>query len=218
MLLLVHPTAPAQDAVWSRYGDHRQLVFVLIGVLVFGALTALGYNAVAGGDLDGGVATVIGGTITGFFALGLLFCVLAAAVFPARRHRLPGVAVDAAGIWWYRDRHATLVPWPDIAGVGIGHLRAPSVAQVAGSSLGNRKNPALEVFLRTPHLPEGSVLRTWAAAEPAPNPALPADRLRFVLPTGSDGHGLRTAVERHAPRLWVGEYERKWTRLGVLGK
>lgn len=81
-----------------------------------------------------------------------------------------------------------------------------------------RKNLALEVFLRTPDLPEGSALRTWSATEPSPTPTLPADRLRFVVPTGGDGHDLHAAVERHAPGLWVGEYEREWTRLGMFGK
>ena len=210
------PTAPAPDAVWSRYGDRRHLVFVLLGVLVFGALTALGYNAFASGDFEGGVEKAIGGTITGFFAACLLFCGYAAVVLPSRRHRLPGVAVDAAGVWWYRDRHATLVPWSGIAGVGVSYLKAPAAAVAAGSSPGQRKNVALEVFLNTPDLPEE--LATWSATEPPPTPALPAGRLRFVTPAGSDKHDLHAAVERYAPQLWVGEYEREWTRLGMLGK
>ena len=212
----MHPTAPAPDAVWSRYGDKRHLVFVLVGVLVFAGLTALGWHALASGELTGGTAKAIGGTVTGFFALCLLFCAYAAVTFPARRHRLPGVAVDAAGVWWYRDRRATLVPWPGIAGVGVGHLKAPGAAVAAASSSGQPRNPALDVFLRDPNLPGGSVLRTWSATEPPPAPALPADRLRFVLPTGADKHDLQAAVARHAPRLWIGEYERAWTPLGML--
>lgn len=210
------PTAPSADAVWSRYGDKRHLVFVLAGVLVFAGLTALGVNAFVSGDFEDGVEKAIGGTITGFFALGLVFCALAAVLFPSRRHRLPGVAIDAAGIWWYRDRLATLVPWSGIAGVGVGHLQAPSAAVAAGSSPGQRKNAALEVFLRAPELPEDSVLRTWSATEPAPSPALPADRLRFVLPSSVDGPGLHGAVTRYAPGLWIGEYVREWTPLGML--
>jgi hypothetical protein len=120
----VQPTAPAADAVWSRYGDKRRLVFVLIGVLVFAGLTALGCNAFASGDFEDGVEKVIGGIITGFFAVGFFFCALAAVMFPARRHRLPGVG---------------------------------------GSSLGRRKDLALEVFLRSPDLPEGSALRAVRA-------------------------------------------------------
>jgi hypothetical protein len=204
--------------VWSRYGDKRHLVIVLAGVLVFAGLTVLGYDAVAGGDLEGGAEKVIGGIITGFFAFGLFFSLLAVVVFPFRRHRLPGVAIDAAGVWWYRDRGATLVPWPDIAGVGVGYLKAPAVAVVGGSSLGQPKDFALEVFLRTPDLPENSALRTWSVTEPAPVPTLPADRLRFAVPAGSDRRDLHAAVARHAPRLWVGEYERQWTRLGMFGK
>jgi hypothetical protein len=202
--------------VWSRFGDKRHVVFVLIGVLVFATLTALGYNAI--GDFEGGVEKVIGGIVTALFAAGLFFCALAAVMFPLRRHRLPGVAVDAAGIWWYRDRRATLVPWPEIAGVGVGYLQAPAAAVVGGSSPGQRKNLALEVFLHTPDLPAGSALRTWSATEPAPAPTLPADRLRFVMPAGADRRDLHAAVERYAPRLWVGEYAREWTRLGMFGK
>jgi hypothetical protein len=204
--------------VWSRYGDKRHLVFVLVGVLVFAGLTALGYNAFASGDFEDGTEKVIGGIITGFFAVGLAFCALAAVLFPARRHRLPGVAIDAAGIWWYRDRRATLMPWPGIAGVGVSYLQAPAAAVASGSSPGQRKNFAPEVFPYNPDLPEGSALRTWSATEPPPAHALPADRLRFVLPTGSDRDGLHAAVGRYAPQLWVGEYEREWTPLGMLGQ
>ena len=211
----MQPTAPARDAVWSRYGDKRHLAFVLVGVLVFAGLTALGCGAFANGDFEDGTEKVIGGVVTGFFALCLLFCAYAAALFPARRHRLPGVAVDAAGIWWYRDRRAVLVPWSAIAGVGAGYRRAPSAAVAAGSSPGQRKNYALEVFLRTPDAPES--LGAWSATEPPPTPALPAARLRFVLPTGSDRHDLHAAVVRNAPRLWVGEYEREWAPLGTGG-
>jgi hypothetical protein len=211
----VQPIAPAPDAVWSRFGDKRHLVVVFIGVLVFGGLTALGVNAFGGFE---GVEKVIGGIITGMFAAGLLFCALAAVLFPFRRHRLPGVAVDAAGVWWYRERRATLVAWGEIAGVGVGYLQAPAAAVVGGASPGQRKNFALEVFLRAPDLPEGSTLRTWSVAEPAPTPGLPDGRLRFVVPTGGDRHDLHAAVERHAPGLWVGEYEREWTPLGTLGK
>ena len=210
----MQPTAPAADAVWSRYGDKRHLVFVLVGVLVFAGLTALGYNGFANGSFDTGVAQVIGGIITGFFALGLVLCVVAAALFPSRRHRLPGVAIDAAGIWWHRDRQVTLVPWPAIAGVGIGYLKAPTAAVASGASLGQHKNQALDVFLRTQPMP--APLHTWSATEPPPVPSLPADRLRFTLPTAGDRHAIAAAVAARAPALWLGEYERQWTPLGML--
>lgn len=209
------PAAPASDAVLVRYGDRRHLAFVLAGVLVFGVLTALGVNAFATGDFDSAAGTVIGGAVTGFFALGLVFCVLAAVLFPVRRHRLPGVAVDGAGIWWCHDGRTDLVAWPDIAGVGVSYLRAPAAAVAAGTSPGQRKNPALEVFPRGPALP---ALRSWSVTEPPPVPALPADRLRFVLPAGRDRHDLQAAITRHAPALWVGEYVREWTRLGMFGQ
>lgn len=204
------PTAP--DAVQVRYGDRRHLVFVLVGVLVFGGLTALGVTAFPG--FDGVAGKVIGGVVTGFFALGLVFCVVAAVLLPFRRHRLPGVAVDAAGVWWFRDRRVDLVAWPDVAGVGVSYLQAPGVAVAAGSSPGQRKNHALEVFLRDP---AGPALQAWSVTEPSPVPALPADRLRFVLPAGRDRHDLQAAVTRHAPALWVGEYVREWTPLGMFG-
>jgi hypothetical protein len=209
----VPPSVPAPDAAQVRYGDKRHLVFVLAGVLVFGGLTALGVNGFAG--FESTTEKVIGGIITGFFALGLVFCAFAAVMLPFRRHRLPGVAVDAAGIWWHRDRRFDLVAWPEVAGVGVSYLQAPGAAVAAGASLGQRKNHALEVFLRGPALP---ALRTWAVTEPPPVPALPADRLRFVLPAGGDRHALQAAVARHAPALWAGEYVREWSPLGMLGK
>jgi hypothetical protein len=50
------------------------------------------------------------------------------------------------------------------------------------------------------------------------HPTLPADCLRFVITTEGDRHDLHAAVERYATQLWVGEYKRPWSRLGMFGK
>ncbi|HEY1176896.1 MAG TPA: hypothetical protein VGF17_12120, partial [Phytomonospora sp.] len=132
---------------------------------------------------------------------------------PRRRHRLPGVAVDAAGIWWLREERLRLVPWDRIGGVGVGYLREPK----ASGPIRTRNNFALEVFLREPELPS-PYLSDWAVTEEPPRPGLPAERLRYVLLAGGDRHELHRAVARFAPGLWIGEYERRWTRLGMFGK
>lgn len=186
----------------------------LVGALVLGCFVALGVSAfLTSWD---GAERVIGGFFTGLFALLLLFFVVAL----VRRligggAALPAVALDAAGVWFVRGTQQTLVAWSSIAGVGVGYLRPPTVAVAAGSSPGMRKNFALELFLRSPR---PDALAPWSATEPPPRPDLPADRLRYVLLSGTDRDDLGAAVERHAPTLWLGEYERRWTALHFLNQ
>lgn len=190
------------------------MVVPLIGALLLGIFVALGVHAFL--TYWDGVERVIGGLITGLF-LGLLLLFVVALVrrLIGGSAGLPAVALDASGVWFVRGALQTLVPWSDVAGVGIGYLRPPTVTNVAGSSLGMRKNYALELFLRGPH---PSPLAPWSATEPAPRADLPADRLRYVLLAAGDRHDLQAAVERHAPPLWIGEYERRWTALHFLNQ
>ncbi|GIG68460.1 hypothetical protein [Phytomonospora endophytica] len=212
----MHPTQqsePAPDAVWSRHGGRRHLLVLLLGVLLFAVLTALLVNAFATGDFADGGEKVIGGVLTVGCSLTLVMFIVAAVVMPRRRHRLPGVAIDAAGIWWLREERLRLVAWSQISAVGVGFLRPPKVS----GPIRTRDNWAIEVFLRVPE-PPSPYLSDWVVAEQPPRPGLPAERLRYVMFSGRDRHELRQAVARHAPESWIGEYERRWTRLGVFGK
>ncbi|MEV0646441.1 hypothetical protein AB0I28_14380 [Phytomonospora sp. NPDC050363] len=206
-------SAPAPDAVWSRHGGRRHLLRLLLGAGLFAVFVALLVNAFVSGDFADGAEKVIGGILTAGCSITLVLFVVAAVMLPRRRHRLPGVAVDAAGIWWLREERLRLVPWSRIGGVGVGYLIPPR----AGGSIRMRKNFALEVFLIGPGLPS-PYLSDWAVAEDPPGPGMPAERLRYVLLSGGDRHELERAVARFAPGRWIGEYERRWTRLGVLGK
>ncbi|MBM7784936.1 hypothetical protein [Tenggerimyces flavus] len=207
-------SAPAADAVWSRRSDGRHVVVPLLGALLLGCFVALGVHAFL--TYWDGVERVIGGLFTGLFlGLLLLFVVVLVRRLIGGGAGLPAVALDASGVWYVRGPQQTLVPWSEIAGVGIGYLHPPTAVAVAGSSLAIRKNFALEVFLRGTR-PES--LAPWSATEPAPRPDLPTDRVRYVLLASGDRHDLQAAVERHAPTLWLGEYERRWTALHFLNQ
>ncbi len=205
---------PAPDAVWSRRGGRRHAFVLLFGVILLGVFVALGVNAFL--TQWDGAERVIGGIITGFFACLMLFCAAGAVrLLLGGSGRLPSVAVDSAGVWFVRGPASTLVAWPEIAAVGIGYLRPPRAAVVAGSSLGLRKNFALEVF---PRGPMPSALAPWSASEPPPRPDLPTNRLRYVLLLASDRSDLAAAITRFTPALWLGEYERQWTPLYFLNQ
>ena len=211
---LMSAFGPAPDAVWSRRGGRRHAFLLLFGVALLGVFVALGVNAFL--TQWDGVERVIGGIITGFFACLLLFCAVGAVrLLVGGGSGLPSVAVDSAGVWFVRGPSSTLVAWPEIAGVGIGYLRPPRVTVLAGSSLRLRKNFALEVFL---HGPVPPALAPWSASEPPPRPDLPADRLRYVLLLATDRTDLAAAISRHAPALWLGEYQRQWTPLYFLNQ
>lgn len=196
---------PAAEAVWSRHGGRRHVLRLLLGVAVFAVLTLLLVNAFRTGDFEQTGEKVIGGVLTGACLLLCLGCAAAAATMPRRSHLLPGVAVDATGVWWLREGRLAVTLWDEITGVGVGYLRAPRVSD----SLRLKENHALEVFLRG----ERPDLDAWRVDEPPQGP-----RLRYVLLAGGDRRALEAAVQRFAPGRWIGEYERRWTRLGPLGK
>ncbi|GLZ77996.1 hypothetical protein Afil01_28030 [Actinorhabdospora filicis] len=200
----MHPV-PAAEAVWSRHGGRRHALRLLLGVALFAVLTLLLVNAFRTGDFEQTAEKVIGGVMTCGCALLCLGCAYAAATLPRRAHLLPGVAVDATGVWWLREGRLQVTLWDEIGGVGVGYLRAPRLSD----SLRIKENYALEVYLRH----ERPDLAAWHVDEPPQGP-----RLRYVLLAGGDRRALETAVGRFAPGRWIGEYERRWTRLGPLGK
>lgn len=207
------PVEPAPDAVWSRQGRTSYMVRLLLGAVLFGAFTALLVNAFRTGDFEDLVEQVIGAALTVACSAGFVMFVLAFFLFPRRGRRLPGIAVDASGVWWLKQSRFVLVPWHEITAVGVGYLRVPNPDEPR-----RRGNLAFDVFIRDlrllSHHGPSHLIAGETAIEPPPRSGLPAERLRHVLLVDADREALYRAVARHAPHTWIGDYPRMRTLRG----
>lgn len=145
----------------------------------------------------------------GYFAFVLGFCVLLALglylrlIRPYLKRRRLGFAVDEHGIWWVDRDEASLLAWPDIAGVGCGFVKVPWTRFSLYSP--HQRDLHVEVYLhqmtraRHRHLAE-----LWGVEEEAAHPHMPRIRLRFgeVAPVMMEE--FANAVREHDARRWLG--------------
>lgn len=204
--------APDSDAVWARPGTRQHKArFALLAVL-FGSMEGFaGYGLVSGQFGTTEPAPTIGLIVVALGAVLFVAVLLAMMTLPKRSHNLPALAVDANGVWWVYRKHATLTAWPDLVGVGTSFKLTPY------APTGPRPCPyafAFEAYLSDTALidhPHQTMLRRWLVTETAPHPDLPGQRLRHVLPVAEARHRLHRMVGHHAPQLWLGETERRWS-------
>lgn len=201
-------TAPGSDAVWARPATrHHTVRFTLLAVL-FGSLAGFSvYMLVVGEFVDSATQTV-GVALLTVGAVVAVAAILAMATLPRRTHNLPAIAVDADGVWWVHHRQAMLTAWRDLAGVGTSYK-----VSLSGGTAACPYAFAFEAYVPEATLadhPHQTVLRRWLVTEEAPDPSLPRQRLRFLLPAADSRHQLHRTVGHYAPQLWVGEHERRW--------
>jgi hypothetical protein len=165
-------------------------------VVVTGAIFAVGLVAFVGAS--GVKERVTMGVLAALLAVP--FLVVVRRVPPMLRGM--GVEVDGEGVRPFDGRRSTLVPWPDIAGVGF------------GSDLVHRNGtkrpsaPAFEIYLR--HADDAdrfpSLRSDWRTVH-APAEDLSAGCFSYRLATsGPAGEQLEAAVRRHRPDLWCGPF------------
>lgn len=199
---------PALDAVWTRYDGRARLVrFILIPTSFVMGLLVVVIQPAKGSSV--GTTGIVVISLIGAVALLLVGLAAVAASDHCSRglHRLEGLVVDGAGLWWRHSGKMTLVPWMYVAGVGLGTER------VRGVSI-----TTLEVFPHPVPLP-ADLTRHMATGEPL-RPGLPTGRLRYPLPRPEDRTRVPGAVQRFAPSLWAGVQQRRGgarTVVGLLG-
>lgn len=180
-----------------------QMTMVGLGVCAVLALLATGATC---GLWGLGICGVDNRSSVGFLLLIVSGFAIGVVANQVRWHFRGGFAIERHGLVLLpRGRPSHLLPWSDIAGLGI--------VTVAPARLAGPFTPmdvwALEIFVA----PEQSRRHDPGLAPypyvvaPAPHPELPAERYRVVLPrwTFLAGQVERAVAQRH-PESWIGRH------------
>ena len=214
-----------------RVGLGRSNVVVALAVLGF-----LGWIVWAGGHgaytADSTSARVLGYGIAALFAVPLVMMLRALPRFLSPRQ----VIVDAESLRIQHGREQVVLPWSELAAVGIGYQRAPDepapmpttedeakeavqdfLSERAHEALqvSGKRRIALEIFPVRPEAVDAFPrLKPYWQRQP-PAAGLPALWWRFPLPpVDSIARQIATGIQATRPDRWVGWQPRDWSEPG----
>lgn len=172
-------------------------------------------NLLIGGGVSGFLVVLCAATIVnkgssvGVWIWQLIFGVLFLWFAASARGMLNsrGFLFDRSGFYARTKGEIVGVGWEEISAIGVGSL--PWIQHKR--PVHPERRQALEVYPVDPRFPERHPeLDRWRIDEPAPMPGLPALRYRFHLPPFNRlPRFLENAVQKVAPRKWVGHYRRQ---------
>ncbi len=198
---------------------------VILAVVLFALLTAGSVYAAL--DTQETMVTVVGFFFAAFFGLILLLSLL---VLP-KAFQPRGFVFDADGIHHWQGTMWTLIPWHQVAAVGIGYDQPPEVPSLPLSiedavksfvvdkakgamRLDSKRRFGMEIFPVSPEvLSQYPVLARYRKELHAPAAGLAPLRWRFPLPPvlGTVAQ-VEKAAQAHGGQLWIGWYARPWKR------
>lgn len=207
---------PRFDAGATRVDIGRgsvKALFVFLPLLVAACVACV---AAVAGAADRATA-IVGICFAGFFGLWLLLLLRALPRIVERR----GLVFDARGVHFWRRSAWDLLPWPEIAAIGIGYdePRRPPVRRLSKvladqvlTAVGfeHRRNIAVEIFPQSPAaLDRHPDLTRYRREQPPPREGLSALRWRVVLPPlAARADEIDQAVQALRPALRLGWFER----------
>ncbi|MBV8932199.1 MAG: hypothetical protein JO285_06575 [Kutzneria sp.] len=170
-----------------------------LGYVYFPSVFAAGGHVTTVGKV---IAALIAGPLLGIAAVGVLIAVRAV-------RRGNGIAFDTVGVWRRDARFDVLVvmPWSDIAGVGVAGARTRTWSLIPGDN--SRVMTYLDLFPSTKETVDlYPQLRPALIRDKPVRPGLSGTHYRIPLPqfTGSSKK-VHEAVNQFAPQLWVGDYD-----------
>jgi hypothetical protein len=194
-------------------GSGKALLVLL--PLLLGLCSASVYAAVDAHDRS---VLIVGCCFAAFF--GVLLCGVVKAI--PRLVQPRGLVFDARGVHFWRGSAWDLLPWEDVAAIGVGYEQPPRVPTLSLSrylarkmldelNIGKWTNICVEIFPDSPArtLERHPALARYRRQQAPPFPQLPPQRWRLPLPPLSDlGHQVGKGVEAFQPRRWVGWFER----------
>jgi hypothetical protein len=199
-------------------------VAVVMAVLVFAALGAGGVYAAVDSQETG--VRVIGYVIAGLCGLLLLAFVTAIPRLLKRR----GLEFDGHGVHFWYGQERVLLPWSEVAAVGIGYEQPPDLPtlplSVQGAvqdylggkikeavKLDGKRSVAVEIFPVDPAATtRHPILAGYRREQPAPAAGLPAQRWRLPLPpVVGVARGVERGVRTFQEQRWLGWFARPWT-------
>jgi len=213
-------TEPQFDAGATRIDIGKgsvKTILVALPLLIAVCVASVG----AAVDAPDRATTMVGIFFSSVFGLLLLFVLRAIPRFVEPR----GVVLDARGLHFWRRSEWDLLPWSEVAAIGIGYDRArrPPVvrlsrylAEQALSALKveQRRHIAIEIFPKAPAtLDSHPGLARYRREQPPPRDGLPFLHWRVPLPPmGGAGDKIDQAVQALRPGLRLGWFERAGRR------
>ncbi len=216
------------EAVKVNFGRASAFAAILTLVLLGLFVTGFVYAAVQATDT---ATAAIGSVFAALFSIPLLMVSVGLRSFFQPR----GLAFDTQGVHYWHGNTWGLLPWQEIAAVGIGYEQPPKTPSVPTSvegavsdfvadkvkdaiKLDDKRKVALEIYPTNPqsgkHHP--GLIRYWREY-PAPIPGLAPARWRLPLPpVVVVAHGVSKGVKTFQPHLWIGWFTRPWTG-GLFG-
>jgi hypothetical protein len=211
-----------------KVGLGRSNAVVTLGLLVFlgWVVWAAGYGAWTSTETS---PRVLGAGIAVLFAIPLVMLLRFLPRFLSPRY----VLVDEAGVAIQHGRELVVVPWHEVAAVGIGYEIEPTSTKIP-QSLGGLKDAAhdyvvdqvsealqisakrrlvLEIFAVRPDAVDlVPRLKPFWKALPPPAAGLPEWGWRFPLPpVVSIAQQIAGGLRSRAPRHWLGWFARPWS-------
>lgn len=192
------------------------VVTVLIGAPLCLVLAALGVYAAR--DATDTPTRVIGYCVAGLFLQPVLMMALSLRKLLQPR----GLVFDERGILYWQGGSQQLLPWPELAGVGIGYEQPPSLPSITiedylkgkledALKLDSKRRFAIEIFPNPGVAERYPQMAKFRREQAPPHQGLPALRWRIVIPPMAGvardiGHGVQT----FQPRAWLGWFARPW--------
>jgi len=192
------------------------IVTILIGAPLCGLLSAAAVYAAL--DAEDNVTRGIGFFFAVFFAVPALMMMVGL----PKLIRPRGLVFDAHGVHYWQGTSSTLVPWDELAAVGISYEEPPKLPvvsageYVAGKILESAKldkrRVAVEIFPKDPQsVARYRILAGYRREQSAPSAALPTLRWRVPIPPLSGlAANIEKGVQTFRQQAWVGWFARPW--------
>jgi hypothetical protein len=192
------------------------VITILIGSALCLVLSAAGVYAAL--DTDDKATRIVGFVIAGMFALPLLMI-----VFSLPRLLQPrGLDFDERGIHYWQGDSRLLLPWPELAAVGIGYEQPPSLPSITvedylkgkledALKLDGKRRFAVEIFPHPGVAERYPLMSKFRREQAPPHQDLPAIRWRILVPPMAGAvRAIGNGVQTYQPRAWLGWFARPW--------
>ncbi|HCT75352.1 MAG TPA: hypothetical protein DGT23_01905 [Micromonosporaceae bacterium] len=227
---MVNDSEHSADRVIVDIGSANRLAAVT-GIVLFGLFMTGGiYTAV---DTQDTTISVIGYCVAGLFAVPLIILLRLLPVL----FRSCGLAFSHSGLQYWEGRNQLLIPWHEVAAIGIGYEQPPELPSLTTSfedavksyaagkaketlKVDGKRRIAVEIFPIDAHAVAGQPLLCRYRSEQTP-PAEELHSVRWRLPippvVGVAG-GIERGVRTFHPDRWLGWFARPWSGGALVGR
>jgi hypothetical protein len=199
------------------------VITILIGAVLFALLAAGGVYAAL--DAPDRATRIVGFCVAGLFTLPLVMM-----AFALKRLLQPrGLHFDERGIHYWQGESSLLLPWDEVAAVGIGYEQPPNLPSIPSSiedavagfvkekikeavKLDDKRRFAVEIFpVDAAFADRYPLIARYRREQQPPAAGLPALRWRLLIPPlAGAARDIGRGVQTYRPQLWIGWFARPW--------